>query len=1105
MSRLTLALLGPPQIQLDGQAVHWTYGKVQALLIYLAVEAHRVHTREHLASLLWPEYPNANARGNLRHALAHLRKTLDDSHAAPPFLYVTRDAVQFNRASNYWLDAEAFLRQTTSTCASAEAICRLEEAVRLYQGSFIEGFSPGDTSAFEEWARQVAERLERQVLGALYRLVEGYAARGQLEPACAHARRLLELAPWEEEAHRQLMRLLARNGQRSAALVQYEVCRRLLAEELGVEPAPETIALYEQIHHPGQDQDIPQARGATHLGPALTPLIGREVELEQIRGQLCDPTCRLLTLVGPGGSGKTHLALEVAWRAADWFAGEAVFVPLASVQSAEAIVPTMAHALRFAFHGRGDPKEQLLSYLQDKKLLLIMDNMEHLLEAVGIVAEVLSVASQCKVLATSRTRLNLQGEHLYLLSGLDVDHAAGELFLSGARRLCPGFQPAEEDRRAIGEICRQVQGIPLAILLATAWMGVLSPSEIATELARHSLDLLRADWRDVPERHRSMRAVLDRSWSLLTLREQEVFAGMSVFHGGFGREGVQAISGVMLCELRALVDKSLLQHTADGRYQMHELVRQYALEQLARSADGGYSVRDQHAAYYASALERWAADLGSPREQEALAELEVEIENARTAWEWAVEQGQVERIGQAMEGLVLFYESRGRYPEGGTICRAAMDGLEGQCSIDTLRLRARALAWQSAFVERLGRVEDARQLALQSLAVLDAPGWVGHDTRREEAFALLRLAASERYASFEKAQQTLKHSLSLYRELGDRWEEAASLCELGWVTFRLGSYEEARWLHEESVSIWRSLGGLKEIARALHGLSAVALHQGQLEEAERLIRESISVRQGNGDQIGLMRVYGHLGLVLAVRGQYAEAQTLFEQVLAFYNEIGERVSALEALRGLAEIEITRGAYKQARALAESCLAGARELSDRAQEGDSCLLLSKLALVEKDYPAAWRWAHECVTLYQRAFRRSKASEAFAILACAERGLGHHEEAQRSAGSALRAESESRASWMLVFALSAIALLLADRGAVEQAVELYALVSRRPDVSQDRWFEDVVGQELARAAAALPPEMVAAARERGRTRDMETAVTELPVEFPEWQPVTDAKMN
>src|SRR6266545_4062733 len=416
-----------------------------------------------------------------------------------------------------------------------------------------------------------------------------------------------------EASHRQLMRLLAFSGQRSAALAQYATCRRVLDEELGVAPEEETTALYARIQR-GADVASPSAaRPSDNLAAhtPLTPLIGREGELAQLAERLEDRNCRLLTLIGPGGIGKTRLALQIASGLRGSFRDGVYFVPLAALNAADMLVPAIASALGFALHGLADPKAQLLAYLRTKDMLLVLDNFEQVLDGADVLSDLIQAAPGVVVLATSREPLHLRVEWLMDLDGLPVPQdveassversSAVQLFVQTARRMQADFALSPATSPSVVRICQLVAGTPLAIELAAAWVRSQSCVEIARALEQ-SLEQLATTMRDVPARHRSMRAVFEHSWRLLSDAEQGVLRRLAVFRGGMEADAAEQVAGATSSLLAALVDKSLLRRNGAGRYDLHELVRQYAGEQLEAAGEAG-EIRNQHTACFLALAE----------------------------------------------------------------------------------------------------------------------------------------------------------------------------------------------------------------------------------------------------------------------------------------------------------------------------------------------------------------------------------------------------------------------------------------------------------------------------------------------------------------------
>ena len=413
MARLSIHLLGPFYVTLDGEpVVSFESNKVRALLACLAVEADRPHMREALAGLLWPNQPERSACHALSQALCNLRQVLHDDTADPPFLEITRGTVQFNPTSDYWLDVAVF-NAHLAACPHGSplharypepCIERLEEAAELYQGEFLNGFFVDNSVPFAEWATLLRERLHRRAIEMLTRLAAYYERIPDYKRACDCVRRQIEMEPWCEEAHQQLMWLLAHTGQRSAALHQYELCCHILAEELNVAPSGSTQRLHARI---ASATEI----GAHNLPPSLTPLVGREAELHEIARHLADPGCHLLSIVGPGGVGKTRLAIQAAYETRFSYLHGVCFVPLAAVHSSSFLVAALANGLHLQLQSEEEPGTQVTEVLRSRETLVVLDPFEHLIEeGAAFLSGLLRTAPEVKLLVTSRQRLNLYGE-----------------------------------------------------------------------------------------------------------------------------------------------------------------------------------------------------------------------------------------------------------------------------------------------------------------------------------------------------------------------------------------------------------------------------------------------------------------------------------------------------------------------------------------------------------------------------------------------------------------------------------------------------------------------------------------------------------------------
>ena len=585
-------------LELNGVPVDISRRKVMALLVYL-VATQQPQRRDMLGTLFWPESSQKSARASLRRELHALIQLIGEG-----WLNTTRETIELNPDADVWVDIELFRQLVAEADHTQDGIMQtLTTAIELYQGDFLAGFTLSDCPEFDDWQLFETDALRSQAASVLQMLVHHYEIQGVFELAIGYARRWLALDIMHEPAHRVLMRLFALAGQQAAALRQYDECVRILDEELGISSEKETSQLYEAIrkrqfpdrtenrqedNKEGRQQEWMQDRqqpSPPHNLPIHpTPFIGRENELTAIRDLLTEQDdCRLLTLVGSGGVGKTRLAIEAASGLLDAFPDGVYFVGLASVSSAANIMPAIAGALGYGLQSADEPEAQIMRYLNAKKLLLIMDNFEHLIDSAHLLTNVSKAAIGVKLLVASRDSLSLQEEWLYPVRGMTVptgtkhlleaeQNAAVQLFVQCARRADASFELNETNLNAVVRICQLVDGLPLGLELAATWVRLMPCADIATEIAK-SIDILATSLRNVPERHRSLRAVLEQTWQRLSKAESTSLSILSVFRGGWARKAASEVADADLTLLASLIDKSLLRRTATDRYDMHELVR----------------------------------------------------------------------------------------------------------------------------------------------------------------------------------------------------------------------------------------------------------------------------------------------------------------------------------------------------------------------------------------------------------------------------------------------------------------------------------------------------------------------------------------------------
>ncbi len=1122
---LKLYLLGSPRLERDGALVHISTRKAVALFAYLAVTG-QAQSRETLAGLFWPEYDQARAYANLRRTLWIL-----DQAVGKECLDIDAKTAGLRGEGYLWLDVHTF-RDHLAECRThghgesetcPACLTPLTGAVELYRGDFTAGFTLPDSSGFDEWQFFESESLRRELAGALGKLVRWYAVRRELGKAISFARRWLALDPLQESVHRELMVLYAWDGQRPAALRQYDECGALLKEELGVAPDAETTRLYQAIRAnrlPPLPADVAPAQpGSTrepkhNLPPQPTPFVGRQAELGEIAGLLSDPACRLLTLVGLGGAGKTRLAIQSARQAlaeqsgAILFRDGVYFVPLAPVSAVRYLVPAIADAVGFSFLEReGDEaRRQLLNYLREKRSLLILDTFEHLVEGVGLLADLLELAPGVKVMVTSRERLNVRWEWVFPVEGMEVpleaDSPAGpveqssavQLFLQRARQANAGFDPSSDDMKDIVRICRLLEGLPLGIELAATWTRIYSCREMADEIAR-TLDFLTTSMRDIPERHRSLRAAFDHSWELLSEDERRALARLTIFAGKFDRHAAEQVAGANIELLSALVDKSLLVRPQSGRYGVHDIVCQFAAARLDAEPQERIAANDRHCAFYMAYLERLEQDVRGRRQVAALDEIGQEIENCRAAWHWAVEHAKWEELRRAAGTLFSFLDIRSRLQEGEETMGQAADALELLCSGPDFASRPMAeeieralgllLAYQGFFAVRLYRPDFASACLQRSLVLLDRWAMTG-----ESPWARLFAVAGGPSKIGPEAESLVLDCLDTLRR-----PNPSHLLVYGYVvlvTMHSVQYRvPVQRLAEEFLAFHRSRGDRHGMAIVEFSLGAQAEAGGTLLEAMQHYKQSLQMRRELRDRWGIALCLDHVGYVARGLGEFEQARQFHLESLEISRETGDLLGTAGSLDNLGLVALDEGDYGEAMLRFQEGLADRRQVGDAWSIALSLLHLGSAALRRGDYTAATAWFLESVTNFRGLPARSGIAMPLAGLGETCLAQGDTEHARRHFRAALRnlapGGSVSESIWIVV----SICGLLVHTHDGERAAQVLVAVQRHPATT---WATRTRARQLlGELASRLPPETSPLLEARATDTDLEQLIALLAEEL------------
>lgn len=926
---LRISLLGDVVIQLGDHMVAGLPSRAaDALLIYLVCNRRPV-AREKLAELLWAERSPAQALTNLRTILTFLRRELGD------YLVVNRQALAFDHSRNHWLDIAAFehgyaaLGLDRLAPLDAERAGRLQAVLDLYRGDFLEGFYLREGIGFEEWATLERERLRYLALEGFQLLATYQLEAGDYRRGIATATRWRRLDPYNEEACRTLMWLFTRAGQPHLGVQTYAELRRTLRSDLGVEPGPATASLFECV----QGARFPPP---VSLPPAATSFVGREAESDTLGRLLLSQGSRLITLTGPGGIGKTRLAVEAARSLAARLPGRFLsgvhFVPLAAVSSTQSLPTAIVSALGVELRSADPLRRQLLDYLAPREALLILDNLEHLLddggEAVALLMDLLRDAPYLKLLITSRERVGLYEEVVFDVPGLAVAETEGAgsplagamlLFVETAQRGRRDFDPRPSDLVHIAEVCRLAAGMPLAIELAAGWLRRYDCAEIARRL-KHSPDFLAADYRDLPERQRSLRSVFEHSWRQLPAAEQAALAQLAIFAGGFTADAAQGVLGGP-APLVELADKSLLQRQPGGRFDLHPLLRLYAGERLALTPDLQQRTADHHAAFYLSYL----AAQGNGETSEQRAAIRLELANIRCAWEWSARRRSWDALSRAAATLHSFYSVQSWFQEGIDLFAQTLATLElsGEASPALAALRVELSGRKARMQIHIGELAQARaelERALVDVEQVDGPA---------RGSVLDSLAITHYYAGdYGRAAALARDSMQLAERAADQEGVGFALNFLGSCAKAQGDYQQAQTYFERAAEMSLVLKDEIGAAMVFNNLGNLLQLTGDWAGAQRYYQQSSELFKAQDHLHGAATTLANAGKLACKQGAYGQARALLSESLAMKRSIGDRRGEAVALAGLGDVALETAAYDESRANLLQALELAHQAGDR---------------------------------------------------------------------------------------------------------------------------------------------------------------------------------
>lgn len=1031
-TELTINLLASPKVlNRDQQEIIFPGRKELALLAYLAMAPDEAHSREWLLALLWPDLPADDARNNLRVTLYRLRKALDKG-APSPLIESNRHTVGLIGNGSVQVDVTQFysLLQACSThvhrerTACTECRDRLVQSADLYQGELLQGFSLDDCPAFEEWHMVQREHLHMLAMEVLRDLANGFTQSGDLRAAERYARRQLSLDALSEDGYRQLMRIQHLQGERAAAQATYGTCCRVLSEELGVEPSAETDDLFRQIQQSHSRPNAgPSRESQTEIAPSSlpamasafasrlmpevhTPFVGREEELAQIAQRLGRQEYRLLSVVGQGGIGKTRFALQVARENGHRFAHGVVFVPLAAVHRGENVSGAILDVLGVAAESGGlSPQDRLLAALHPSALLLILDNVEQLLAQeqdadpfLNLLLAILDQAPRVVILVTSRAQLNLQSEDLFLLPGLSVPasadlrqaaHSASvRLFCDRAHRLQKSFRLDEENVVDVVRICRLAGGMPLAIELAATWVSDYTLPQLADALGKN-LDLLQTSQRDVPRQHRSMRGVFEHSWGLLGETDRVLLSRLSVFRGGFELAAAQQVADATPLGLVHLRHKSLLQADGQGRYMLHELLRQFALEKLTESASDLAARRARHAEHYLSLVRQQQEVLHGLSPKAGQSALREDLDNVRQAWSVASESCAIHLLEQAFPALDRFHELNGSYAEAEAVFEqtlaqvTAASPQPGAASALAVKLTA-AVANLAHTQSQDGK---AIEMATKAIALAQKIG----DAANEALACLVAARVYLTRGENDNALPFLEQGIVQAQAAGLTTLEATLRRHVGNVWRQRGDYDREAVYLDQTRTLLEMSHDQPQIQTVLNWLGNNFYHRGMYERSKEYVEQGLALSDVVGDPSRVSKGKDSLGRYELIMGNAAVARRLFEESIAVNQKIGDPWQLGTTVLNLAKIEWIEGNLKIALAQGQQAQQIAHQHNLRELGADSLIILGYVCSDLLDWPAGESYFRDSLAHWRTIGNRVKIAEATAGLAYCLWQQGHSQEA------------------------------------------------------------------------------------------------------------------
>jgi len=1018
MDPVKIELLGGYQVFVRGeQIIQFHSAKALALFAYLSVESDRAHERMALATLLWSEWPDDVALRNLRKTLHRLKQLLDQFGVdiSGQLLTVSRQIIRLN--SNYVSsDVTQFnelidgvkAHKHTSTHSCVDCVNKLEQAASMYHGDFLNGFNLSSAPAFEEWVAIQREILSNNALWAFYQLAEASKEVRDFEKMQQYASRQIHMDAYREDAIYQLMTALASSGQQGEAIAQYEAFIRLLKKDLQVKPQEKTRSLYDKILK-GEFDEVPdlsyaissmdlssgpEARIPTtlnHFPVYFLPLINRELEKNKIIECLQDNSSSLLTVVGPAGIGKTHLLVVAVKKFIEFTALDKVnpdksyyypkdgafFVPIPNDSKAEDMPALLAKALDLNYLGEDDVIGTVIQYLKNKQCLIVLDNFEHLTGDTQFISDILAESAGVHILVSSIHPVYIHTERLINLFGLDwgnqgsdIEFAqhfpAVQMFVQSANYFHPGFSLNDENVDDIIRICRLVQGVPLAIEIAASFINMYSCNHIAAEIL-HDPSFLTTEFLDFPLRHRSIEAVFNHSWNLLSSSEKVAFARLSIFPEAFDLEAASSVAQVSPKSIQKLLDSSFLYRQERDTYEVWSLMRPFAFQKLEDTGLAGSepsNLKRTYINYYLNYLGGLSHEMLRPDPDHVIDLIQHWLHHIHYAWKWALEENEYEVISRSLDCLGYFYEYVGQFDNGLSIMNETLNSptFQDNLSISTtllIDILIQLLVWKAHFLYQLGDNEESIKTAQKALSLSLQYGLEKNRARSEAQLSQSLLNKG----LFYNASFYLRVAIEQFQALDDQHELAHAYEQMSLLLEWLGKYDQAEIYLQKALSLSMKQDDRTYTAQILSKIAGIYIELGDLEAAQNYLQDAAAYYKALDHPIGKTFYWLYSAAALTEKGNYDMALSINQQALNLVGDLSYKYSLAELLGQRGKIFFESGDLDAALSYFFKALIVEKESGRQLNIGSLMIHIGEIYLLKGDLKNAMMYCEKGCTLVQ----------------------------------------------------------------------------------------------------------------------------------------------